>query len=123
MQGVRDYIKYIKRGYSRPSHLVAIDVRNGRLTKEEGQAMINEYEGRRPPSLDLFLDFIGMTEEQFLEIAMSHQISPNVHFPEKTLPGNKTNDFDVWNRNGKMDKAESNDIINRWRERNKMAPQ
>ena len=27
MQGV-DYIKYIKRGYSRPSHLSAIDLRN-----------------------------------------------------------------------------------------------
>ena len=26
MQGVRDYIKYLKRGYSRPSHLSAIDL-------------------------------------------------------------------------------------------------
>ena len=25
MQGVRDYIKYIKRGYTRPTHLAAIE--------------------------------------------------------------------------------------------------
>ena len=37
MQGVRDYIKFIKRGYSRPSHLVAIDVRNDRMQAQEGR--------------------------------------------------------------------------------------
>ena len=30
MQGVRDYIKYIKRGYTRPTHLASIDIRNNR---------------------------------------------------------------------------------------------
>ena len=40
MQGVRDYIKYIKRGYSRPSHLIAIDIRNGVMEKEEGEKYI-----------------------------------------------------------------------------------
>ena len=39
MQGVRDYIKYIKRGYSRPSHLVALDVRNDRLTTRAGKLL------------------------------------------------------------------------------------
>ena len=68
MQGVRDFIKYIKRGYTRPTHLVAIDLRNGRITKEEAQAMIREYEGRRPPSLDLFLEYVGLTEEEFIPL-------------------------------------------------------
>ena len=66
MQGVRDYIKYIKRGYTRPTHLAAIDLRNQRISKEEAQAMIRQFEGRRPPSLDLFLDYVGLTEEEFL---------------------------------------------------------
>ena len=118
MQGVRDYIKYIKRGYSRPSHLVAIDIRHGRLTKEEGQVMIDEYEGRRPQSLDLFLEFIGMSEEEFIDIAMSHQVSPNVHKPENTLPGNKTDDYDEWNRKGAMDKNESKIAIVNYYARN-----
>ena len=115
MQGVRDYIKFIKRGYSRPSHLVAIDIRNGRLTRNEGQHLIEEYEGKRPPSLDIFLDFLGMTEEEFMEVALSHQVSPYVHEPEKTEPGAKTHDFDKWVRQGAMSREASQEILNRWR--------
>jgi N-acetyl sugar amidotransferase len=117
MQGVRDYIKYIKRGYSRPSHLVAIDIRNGRITKEEGERLVREYEGRRPPSLDLFLDFVGLTEQEFLDIAMSHQVSPYVHDPKTTLPGEKLADFDRWSREGSMDRADADVQIIRWRSR------
>lgn len=116
MQGVRDYIKYIKRGYSRPSHLVAIDIRNGKMTRNEGQHLIEDYEGKRPPSLDIFLDFIGMKEEEFMEVAMSHQVSPYVHEPEKTLPGAKTHDFDQWMRQGAMDREASQEVMRRWQE-------
>lgn len=115
MQGVRDYIKYIKRGYSRPSHLVAIDIRNGRLTKEEGQKLIDAYEGKRPPSLNLFLDFIGLTEKEFIDIAMSHQVSPYVHDPKKTELGEKMPDFDVWSREGSMVRVDAEEVIARWR--------
>ena len=59
MQGVRDYIKFIKRGYTRLTHLSAIDLRNGRFI-EEAKNMISEFEGHRPPSLDLFLEYIGI---------------------------------------------------------------
>ena len=117
MQGVRDYIKFVKRGYSRPSHLVAIDIRNGRLTPEEGQKLVAEYEGKRPPSLDLFLDFIGMSEAEFMEIAMSHQVSPYEHHPELTQPGAKTHDFDAWLRQGAMQREVSEEMIGRWRQR------
>lgn len=116
MQGVRDYIKFIKRGYSRPSHLVAIDVRHGRINRNEGQHLIEEYEGRRPPSLDIFLDFIGLTEEEFLEAAMSHQVSPYEHKPELTQPGRKTSDFDQWLRQGAMSREASKAVLDRWRE-------
>ncbi len=117
VQGVRDYIKFIKRGYSRPTHLVALDVRNGRLSKEQGAEMIKEYEGRRPPSLDLFLDFIGLTEQEFLEVAMSHQVSPYQHDPAKVPPGGKTADFDQWNRTGSMARVDAETLLERWRSR------
>ncbi|WP_202972053.1 N-acetyl sugar amidotransferase [Moorena producens] len=107
MQGVRDYIKFIKRGYSRPSHLVALDVRNGHMTKEQGEEMIRAYEGKRPPSLDLFLEFVGLTEEEFMEIAMSHQVSPYVHDPSKTQEGNRTPDFEQWSRDGAMERQDA----------------
>lgn len=117
VQGVRDYIKYIKRGYSRPTHLIALDVRNGRMSKEEGQHLVQEYEGRRPPSLDLFLDFVGLTEAEFLEIAIGHQVSPYVHDPSTTLPGARTADFDRWSRDGAMARVDADELLARWRAR------
>ncbi len=118
VQGVRDYIKYIKRGYSRPTHLVALDVRNGRMSKEEGASLVEQYEGRRPPSLDLFLAFIGMTEAEFLEVAMGHQVTPYVHDPATTRPGGKTADFDRWSREGAMPRDEAVHALTLWRTRN-----
>lgn len=117
MQGVRDYIKYIKRGYSRPTHLVALDVRNGRMPKEEGAHLVDAYEGRRPPSLSLFLDFIGITEAEFLEIAMGHQVTPYVHDPAATKDGDRMPDFDRWSREGAMPRAEADSVITLWRSR------
>jgi len=117
MQGVRDYIKFIKRGYTRPSHLVAIDVRHGRLTKEQGEEMVREYEGRRPPSLDLFLQFVGLSEEEFLEVAMSHQVSPYRHDPSAVTPGEKMADFDAWDRSGAMSRNDADSLLQRWRAR------
>ncbi|MCG3189253.1 MAG: hypothetical protein LKCHEGNO_01544 [Burkholderiaceae bacterium] len=123
MQGVRDYIKYVKRGYSRPSHLVALDRRNGRLTKEQGEQMIKAYEGKRPPSLDLFLEFVGLTEEEFLEIAMEHQVSPYRHAPAATREGERTRDFDRWSRDGALARVDADELLARWRaRRNATAP-
>jgi len=119
MQGVRDYIKFIKRGYSRPSHLVALDVRNGRMTKEEGERLVQEFEGRRPPSLDLFLDFVGLTEQEFLDIAMLHQVSPYVHDPKATAPGEALQDTERWSREGRMDRGDSEVQVIRWKARQK----
>jgi hypothetical protein len=118
MQGVRDYIKYIKRGYSRPSHLAALDIRHGRIDREQGEQLVARYEGRRPPSLDLFLDFIGLTEEEFVAIAMEHQVSPYVHDPQKTQAGERLADFDHWSRAGAMPREEALVQLTRWRTRN-----
>jgi hypothetical protein len=117
MQGVRDYIKYIKRGYSRPSHLVALDVRAGRLTKEQGAQMVAEYEGRRPRSLDLFLEFVGLSEAEFLEIAMGHQVTPYVHDPQTTQLGAAMPDQDRWNRDGAMPTETARQLVTIWRSR------
>ena len=114
MQGVRDYIKYIKRGYTRPSHLAAIDIRNHRMTLEEAREMIQQYEGKRPPSLDLFLEFVGLSEEEFLQIAMSHQVSPHQHDPALIMPGAKVHDNDLWLREGAMPREEAEGQLARW---------
>jgi hypothetical protein len=75
MQGLRDYIKYIKRGYARATHLGSIDIRNNRITRDSALKMVEEYEGKRPYALDLFLEYTGLTEDEFHEIAVSHKLS------------------------------------------------
>lgn len=76
MQGVRDYIKYIKRGYGRTAHLASIDIRNGVLDRATGRTLTESYDGRRPDSLDDFLDILGLSEAEFERVAISHQVSP-----------------------------------------------
>ena len=114
MQGVRDYIKYIKRGYTRPSHLAAIDLRNNRISKQEAQAMIMQFEGRRPPSLDLFLEYVGLEEEEFYAIATGHQVSPWQFDAAAIRPGDTTPDFGQWLRGDGLDPADVEDQVGRW---------
>ena len=77
MQGVRDYIKYIKRGYARTTHLTSIDIRNDSgLDRETAMKLISEFEGKRPASLDKFLEYVGLSEIDFLEIAQGHNVDP-----------------------------------------------
>jgi hypothetical protein len=116
MQGVRDYIKYIKRGYTRPTHLAAIDLRNKRISQEEARVMIKQFEGRRPPSLDLFLEYVGLEEEEFYAIATGHQVSPWQFDVAEIRPGETTPDFGQWLRGEGLDPAEAEDQVGRWAE-------
>ena len=93
MQGVRDYLKFIKRGFARTSHLTSIDIRNGRMTREEAARLIEQHEGHRPASLDVFLDYVGLTEAEFMKVAMSHQVSPYEHDP-----GSVPRDEPLWDQ-------------------------
>jgi N-acetyl sugar amidotransferase len=98
MQGVRDYLKFIKRGFGRTNHLANIDIRNKRLSREEGLRMAEEYDGKRPASLDFFLEFLQISEEDFLKLAMKHQVSPHEHRIEFVQNGAPLPDMNQWDR-------------------------
>ena len=40
MQGVRDYIKFLKRGFGRTAHLTSIDIRNNRLSRRRQRSYV-----------------------------------------------------------------------------------
>tara|TARA_B100000674_G_C37889468_1_gene938263 strand:- start:1172 stop:1603 length:432 start_codon:yes stop_codon:yes gene_type:complete len=100
MQGVRDYLRYIKRGFGRTSHLTSIDIRNKRMTREEAVKLVQMYDGKRPKALEYFLKILGMNEDEFYKIALAHVVYP--HKPEdiSLLKSKKTNqhlnDLDDW---------------------------
>jgi N-acetyl sugar amidotransferase len=97
-QGIRDYCKYIKRGYGRTNHLVSIDIRNKRLTREEGWVLAEKYDGKRPASLDIFLERLGLGEEEFVSIVSRHRVEPWQFDQEQAEPGQALLDMGQWTR-------------------------
>ena len=91
LQGTRDYIRYLKRGFGRTSHLVSIDIRNKRLTREEGLSLVKEYDGKKPKSLEYMLKILNISEDEFYDIVLKHVVKP--HEPEEiqTLKLKKSN--------------------------------
>lgn len=98
LQGVRDYLKFIKRGYGRTAHLASIDIRNGRLDRATAQRLVAENDGKRPASLDIFLKYLDISEEEFNAIALTHVISPWTPVMDKIPRGEPLPDSDRWDR-------------------------
>jgi len=100
--GVRDYIKYLKRGFSRITHLTTLSIRHGRITRAKALELIKKYEGRRPKSLEVFLEYLDLTESEFNKIVAAHLIPPAPsHDPAKLQSGHKLWDQDLWYREKK----------------------
>ena len=98
MQGSRDYLKFLKRGYSRVTQMTALDLRRGRMEKDFADDLIAEYEGKRPASLDLLLEYVGMTEEELNEVISGMAVFPHKPFFESIPVGPPPADFPSWYR-------------------------
>jgi N-acetyl sugar amidotransferase len=98
LTGVRDYLKFIKRGFGRTTHLTSIDIREGKMLRDEALKLVEKYDGKRPPSLDYFLDLVGISEDEFMKIAMKQSVSPYVHNPKKVERFKELWDRKLWNR-------------------------
>ena len=101
MQGVRDYLKFLKRGYSRVTQMTALDIRNGRMMKDEADQLIEEWEGKRPPSLELFLEYLEMSEGEFNALVSKLAVPPYQPDFQVIKWGGRTPDFDKWYRERK----------------------
>ena len=98
MQGVRDYIKYLKRGYSRVTQINAFHVRTGRMTPGEALELDQEFDGRKPHSLEIFLEYVGLKEDEFNEIVAKMVIPPHEPNFVNIALADKPGDFDQWYR-------------------------
>jgi len=67
-QDTHNYLKYLKFGYGRVTDQVSTEIRNQRMTREEGIELIRKYEHKViPNNLKIFLKFAELTEEEFLK--------------------------------------------------------
>ena len=72
-QGLHDYMKWIKFGYGRTTDHASIDIRHGRLTRDEGLELVKKHEGKIPEKyLDEYLDDFELSREDFLKIVDKH---------------------------------------------------
>jgi len=97
-QGMRDYSKFVKRGYGRANHLLSIDIRHGRKTRKEAEEIEYQYDGKRPASMDWFLDILKMTENEYYDVLKPHAVHPWQFDPKQVEPGPEMPDFDKWDR-------------------------
>jgi hypothetical protein len=76
--------------------------------------LVAEYEGKRPQALDLFLEYTGLSEEEFHEIALSHKLdsAPSV---VNVQIGPKPPDMDLWRKHPSMPPVEKDFALSKWR--------
>jgi hypothetical protein len=98
MQGTRDYIKFVKRGYGRAAQIAAFKARKGEIGSQEAVSLSEKYDGQRPASLDLFLEYVGLTEAEFQEIASGLSVHPYNHDFTNESESEGLWDMDLWYR-------------------------
>jgi N-acetyl sugar amidotransferase len=63
--GLHDYLKYVKYGFGRTTDHVGIDIRNKRLTREEGLELVKKYDGKYPYyGIKNFIEYSGMSKKE-----------------------------------------------------------
>lgn len=105
MQGTRDYIKYLKRGYARVTQINAFQVRSGKISPGEANALNSEFDGRKPGSLQIFLEYMGLTEDEFNQIVAGMAIPPHIPDFDGIPDSEKVWDFDQWYREDNRKKS------------------
>lgn len=60
------YMMFIKYGFGRTTSDAAHEIRDGHLTREEGVALVQKYDGEFPrKTFPVFLEYTGLTETEF----------------------------------------------------------
>lgn len=63
------YLMFIKFGFGRTTSDAAHEIRDGHLTREEGIALVQKYDGEFPArTFSTFLEYVDMTEEEFWRV-------------------------------------------------------
>jgi len=63
MHGLHDYLKFVKYGFGRATDHANIDIRNQRITREEGLELVKKYDGKYPHfGVNSFIEYSGMSK-------------------------------------------------------------
>jgi len=82
---VHDYMKFLKFGYGRGTDDASMEIRHGRITREDGITLVKKYDPVEPSSLEFYCNFLGITIKEFYDF-----IEP-------------MRDLDAWKKNDRGD--------------------
>ena len=92
MHGLHDYLKFVKYGFGRATDHASIDIRNKRITREEGLELVKKYDGKYPQfSIQTFMEYSNMSKDEIDNIINSFTNSILFEMDEK---GNFKRDSD-----------------------------
>ncbi|MFZ6035973.1 MAG: N-acetyl sugar amidotransferase [Patescibacteria group bacterium] len=68
--GIHDYFKYLKFGFGRATDIASLHIRRGRITRQDGIALVQRHDGKFPwsylgKSIEAILEKIDMSLEEF----------------------------------------------------------
>lgn len=71
--GIHDYFKFLKFGFGRATDIASLHIRRGRITREEGVALVKRHDGKFPwtylgKPIEKILEPLDMTVEEFIKI-------------------------------------------------------
>ena len=67
--GMHDYFKWLKYGFGRATDHASLDIRENRITRDEGLKLVKKHEGKIPTKyLDDFLKDLEITFDEFLTV-------------------------------------------------------
>jgi hypothetical protein len=85
IDGYHYYLGFIKFGIGRTTSDAAHEIRDGKITREEGIALVRRYDGEFPQRYyKEFLDYCGITDEEFQSVVDSWRSD---HLWRKTAEG------------------------------------
>lgn len=77
MPVIGHYLKWMKFGYGRATDQACRDIRAGYITREDGLALVEKYDGRLNPNyIENFCKYIGITRDEFHKVCRGFYRNP-----------------------------------------------
>jgi len=62
---VHDYLKFLKYGFGRATDHACLDIRNGRISRDEGRTLVRKYDGKYPHyGVQKFIEYSGLRKDE-----------------------------------------------------------
>ena len=79
------YMMYLKFGFGRCLQDACIDIRAGRITRDEAVKLVKQYDGEYPrDNIEKFLDYYQMTKDEF-DAVLDRHANKDLFFKEKGI--------------------------------------